>query len=151
RPVTVTFELGRWEDRIVIVEIRGHDLPGQRCGPSPEGGWYEHISVGLARGTQTVELVPGDAPSARWELEVELRGRPDGELDFGGRWGRGNGGDRHRALRWGTADDGGRFDVFRAAKLRIDRVDRDLIAEAAAGGRLVASVHLTDERGWPRC
>jgi len=41
--------------------------------------------------------------------------------------------------------------VFRGAKLRIDRVDPGLIAKAAACGRLVASVDLTDQHGWPRC
>lgn len=135
----------------MIVEIRGHDLPGASCGPSPEGGRYEHVHVGLARGTETVELFSGDAPSASWELEVMLREGPDGEIDYRGPFVRGKRGDRHLALRWGTVGDGGRFDVFRAAKLRIDRVDDDLIAEAAAGGRLVASIDLTDEHGWPRC
>ncbi len=135
----------------MIVEIRGHDLPGRSCGPGPGGCWYENIHVGLARGTDTVELVPGDAPSARWEVEVTLREGSDGVTDFRGPFVRGKRDDRHLGLRWGTVGDEETFEVFRGAKLRIDRVDPGLIAKAAAGGRLVASVDLTDEHGWPRC
>jgi hypothetical protein len=50
----------------MIVEILGSDLPGRRCGPAPDGSYYMNIHVGLARRTETVNLVPGDAASARW-------------------------------------------------------------------------------------
>jgi Family of unknown function (DUF5990) len=48
----------------VLVEIAGTDLPGRRCGPNPEGRWYENIHVGLGRAPKLTGLVPGDAPSA---------------------------------------------------------------------------------------
>ena len=56
----------------MIIEIRGHALPGRRCGPSPEGGDYGNIHVGLARQNDTIDLVPGDAESVSWELEVKV-------------------------------------------------------------------------------
>ena len=56
----------------MIIEIRGHDLPGRRCGPSPEGGDYENIHVCLARQGDTIDLVPGYAQSASRELEVKV-------------------------------------------------------------------------------
>jgi hypothetical protein len=68
----------------VIIEIRGHDLPGRRCGPAPEGGEYGDVHVGLARKADTIDLVPGDAASARWELEVKVKPGPDGGFDCTG-------------------------------------------------------------------
>ena len=42
----------------MIIEIRGHDLPGGSCGPTREGGEYVNIHVGLARRNDTVDLSP---------------------------------------------------------------------------------------------
>lgn len=30
----------------MVVEIRGRDLPGRRCGPGPDGGSYVHAKRG---------------------------------------------------------------------------------------------------------
>ena len=51
---------------LLRVELHGVDLPGRSCGPRPGGGWYEDIQVGLKRGTTAIDLVPGDAPEAKW-------------------------------------------------------------------------------------
>ena len=136
----------------MVVEIRGRDLPGRRCGPTPDGGSYENIHVGIVRRGETIELVPGDAPSARWQLEVTVRSGDDGTLDFGGPFVHGKRGERHLALRWGTLEDDGAFMVFRGAKLRFSDVDPSVLQRALrGGGRLVGSLGLTDEQGWPRC
>jgi uncharacterized protein DUF5990 len=68
----------------LTVEIRGSDLPGRHCGPNPEGRMYENVHVGLARRAETVELVRGDARSARWAFEITVRRDDEGGLDFGG-------------------------------------------------------------------
>jgi hypothetical protein len=134
----------------VSVEIRGFDLPGRSCDPPPGGDRYENIHVGLARRAETVELVPGDAPSARWGFEIDVR--PDDEgFDFRGPFVLGRRGERHLGLRWGTLDDAGAFSVFRGAKLRLFELDPALVAEAMATGHLVAEVDLTDDEGYPRC
>jgi hypothetical protein len=83
----------------MIVEIRGSDLPGRRCGPGPDGGFYENIHVGPARRTETVDLVPGDAASARWAFEVTVLEGDDG-FDVGGPFVHGKRGERHFGLRW---------------------------------------------------
>jgi hypothetical protein len=46
--------------------IRGHDLPGASY------AGHARIAVGLQVGAEPVDVVPGDAPSARWETEVRL-------------------------------------------------------------------------------
>lgn len=135
----------------MIVEIHGNDLPGIRCGPAPDGSFYENIHVGLARGTETVDLFPGDATSARWAFEVSVRELDDG-VDVGGPFVHGKRGERAFGLRWGVPTGDGSFDVFRAAKLRFSDVDPSALREAMrSGGRLVGSLGLTDKKGWPRC
>lgn len=136
----------------VTVEIRGSDLPGRRCGPNPEGRMYENVHVGLARRADTVELVRGDAPSACWAFEVIVRRDEEGTLDFGGQFVYGRAGERSLGLRWGTLARDDTFEVFRAAKLRLADVDPALVEQAlSAGSRLVASLRLTDELGYPVC
>lgn len=136
----------------MIIEIRGHDLPGSSCGPTPEGGEYENIRVGLARRSDTVDLVPGDAESASWELEVKVKDGPEGGFDCTGPSVFGTPGERHLGLRWVTVAEDGSILVFRAAKLRLNDIDPTLTRRAVdEGKRLVASLGLTDEQGWPRC
>jgi hypothetical protein len=97
------------------------------------------------------EPVPGDAPSARWELEVAVR-RGDEGLDFGGLFVRGDRSDRHLGLAWGDVPGDGTLRLFRGAKLRLVDVDPGLIEDAMRPGhRLVARIRLTDARGNPVC
>jgi len=125
--------------------------PGIRCGPAPDGSFYENNHVGLARGAETVDLCPGDATSARWAFEVTVRELDDG-VDVGGPFVYGKRGERAFGLRWGVPAADGSFDVFRAAKLRFSDVDPSALREAMrSGGRLVGSLGLTDEQGRPRC
>jgi hypothetical protein len=137
---------------VVACEIVGSELPGRRCGTTPEGGWCENVHVGLARRQETVELIPGDAAEARWAFEITVKVGDGGELDFGGPFVNGPREDRHLGLRWGTLGEDGSFDVFRAAKLRMTDIDRAVIEQAAVPGyRLVARLCLTDAQGWPVC
>jgi hypothetical protein len=49
--------------------IRGHHLPGQRCGP------YSDVHVGLQVRRDPEGLVPGDAEQAEW-VSVHADGEP---------------------------------------------------------------------------
>jgi Family of unknown function (DUF5990) len=136
----------------LTVEIIGTDLPGRTCGPDMDGEWYEDVRVGLARGIDTIELVPGDAASVRWTFDVELAIDEEGKLDQRGPFVHGPRGERHLGLRWVRRDADGRDVVFRGAKFRLFEMDSRLFEEALGEGRrLVGTVGLTDEDGWPRC
>jgi hypothetical protein len=136
----------------VTVEIVGTDLPGRACGPDLDGEWYEDVRVGLARGTDTIELVPGDAASARWTFPVELAIYEDAKLDQRGPFVHGPRGERHLGLRWLRRNANGDDVVFRGAKFRLFEMDSELFEEALGMGRLlVGTLGLTDEQGWPRC
>jgi hypothetical protein len=96
--------------------------------------------------------VPGDAPSARWELEITVRTGPDGELDFRGPFVHGKRGERFLYLSWGEVADDGAFALFRAAKLRFSDLDPGVVRQAMQPGRrLVGRLGLTDSKGHPRC
>src|SRR5579871_673844 len=155
----------------LTVVIDGFDLPGLTCAPEPGGQVHHNIHVALAgprkdgrgRGENrpalvipgnpwlATEPVPGDSPSARWEVPVTVRRDSDG-LYFGGPFVRGDRTDRHLGLAWGDVPGDGTLRLFRGAKLRLVDVDPRLIEEALRPQhRLVARIRLTDPRGNPVC
>jgi hypothetical protein len=124
----------------VRITILGRNLPGSTFA----GASNVHVAVQVGRAPEGP--VPGDAESARWDVDVRLV-----DQDFRGPAVHGRRGERFVYLTWGSpsGDDWG---MFRRAKLMLDRVDAALVREAEATDRsLVAVVDLTDERGCPRC
>jgi hypothetical protein len=154
----------RPDPRPLVVVIEGYDLPGRSCRPGPDGQGYDNVHVALPSHSkdrpgltvpgcrwQAAEAVPGDAPSARWEVEVTTRRGDDG-VDFGGRFVAGDRTDRNLGLAWGEVPGDGTFRLFRGVKLRLVDVDPSVIQEAMRPGHhLVARVRLTDARGNPIC
>lgn len=152
------------ERRPLLVRIEGFDLPGRSCRPGPDGSGYQNVHVGIGsdradaagltvpdRRWVATGLVPGDAPSATWEVTVTIRRGADG-IDFGGPSVRGDRSDRHLGLAWGEVPGDGTFRLFRGAKLRLVDVDQALVERAwQPGHALVARVRLTDARGNPIC
>jgi len=123
------------------LELRGEQLPGRQfeC--------FDGVQIGLRVAKDVVDLVAGDAGHARWETEVDVR-QTDPGYDFAGPAVRGRKGERVLALAWLDASG----ELFRAAKLRLDRVPDPVIADAlSGGGGLVATIRLTDDRGGPLC
>ena len=112
--------------------IRGHQLPGLSCGA------YTNVHVGLQVRSEPVELVPGDAATAAWVVDIRATDR-----DFRGPAVHGKKGERFVYLTWGTVE-GDRFTMFRRAKLML----ADLPANAE---EVTADIALTDEHGMPRC
>jgi hypothetical protein len=86
----------------------------------------------------------------RWAFEIEVLEGADRTFNFRGPYVLGRRGERSLGLRWMTVEDGD-LTVFRAAKFRLWQLDPELIRRACSTGRLVATVELTDEDGFPRC
>jgi len=128
----------------VIVEIRGANLPGRRfCD-------YDNVHVGVQRKAEVVDLVPGDADSAVWELEVTVKNGP--HVDFAGPYVHGKKGDRFLYLSWGTVGGDAGFEMFRRAKLMLAAIDPAVVSSAGKpGARLVCRLGLTGGDGGPRC
>lgn len=139
--------------RLVVVKvvIVGTDPPGRRfCDPG--GGELNDVHVGVQIRRAPAGLVRGDASSPRWELDVLVITTSDGPLDFRGPAVQGRRGERFIYLTWGNVPQPGAFEMFRRAKLMLDRVGKPLILEAESSGRpLVGVVRLSDDCGAPRC
>ena len=134
------------------VRIVGVELPGRTCAdPRPGGLEYENVHVGVQSRKGVVDLVPGDAPDAEWNLTVDAVTK-DGALDLRGPFVQGKRGDRFLYLSWGTVDATDQFEMFRRAKLMFDAVPDELLRSAQAPGhRLVGTVNMTHDDGMPRC
>jgi len=112
--------------------IRGHHLPGRKCGP------YNDVHVGLQVGRDPEGLVPGDADRAEWAADIRID-----DSDFRGPAVQGREGARHVYLTWGTLTDG-TFTMFRRAKLMLADLPRGV-------DEVTVEIHLTDDTGMPRC
>ena len=131
------------------VVITGTNLPGREfC--RPDGSTMDNVHVGVQVGRDPDQLVRADEPVAEWQVDVDLVQRA-GALDFRGSAVQGKRGDRFIYLTWGHVAPDGDFEMFRRAKLMLDRVDPDLMRSANERGCLAASVDLTGGDGGPRC
>ena len=91
-----------------------------------------------------------DAPEACWVLAIDVVER-DGQFDFRGPAVQGSRGDRFVYLTWGTVGDSGSFEMFRRAKLMLNRIDQTIVRAALETDQLSARVDLTGDDGGPRC
>ena len=126
------------------VVIRGERLPGRTFSSDV---MRSNVHVGVQVRKDPEGLVPGDAPSAEWCVDVTVVD-DEGVLDFKGPAVQGKKGERFLYLTWGDVGSDGSFDMFRRAKLMLNRIDPTLVRSAQ---RLTATVDLTDSCGEPRC
>jgi hypothetical protein len=134
----------------VRITIHGEHLPGRTFASGSDS--YGNVHVAVQERADPVGPVAGDAERATWTVDVRVVALDDGTLDFRGPVVHGRRGERFLYLTWGDVHPGGRFAMFRRAKLVLDRVDPALVREAESSGRdLVATVDLTDGCGGPRC
>jgi hypothetical protein len=136
-------------DEDVRVVISGFRPPGRSFCP-PDGSTMENVHVGVQLRRDPWGLVPADRADPSWELDVEVV-RRDGAYDLRGPAVQGRRGERFLYLTWGDVAADGSFEMFRRAKLMLDRIDPLVLGAAVAGSGLAAHVELTDERGGPRC
>jgi hypothetical protein len=128
----------------MLLQIQGHHLPGRVW--HAEDVVHENVHVGIQVGTEPRELVRGDAKTTDWTVPLEVVARDSG-LDFRGPAVQGRRGARFVYLTWGDVGADGSFTMFRRAKLML----ADLEPFVADAQTVTARVHLTDDRGGPRC
>ena len=129
--------------------IFGSNLPG-RTFCRPDGTQMDNVHVGVQVRREPCDLVPADTAQAKWEVEVDVVDR-HGTTDFRGPAVQGNPGDRFIYLTWGNLGTDSAFEMFRRAKLMLNRIDHGTIHTALDTGRLVARIDLTGNDGRPRC
>jgi hypothetical protein len=106
-----------------------------------------HVGVQVRR--DAAHLVRADEAEACWEVDVEVLGKD--YLDFRGPVVQGKRGDRFIYLTWGDVGPDGSFEMFRRAKLMLDRVEPQLIESAIEADCLEATVDLTGDDAGPLC
>ena len=111
------------------VAIHGVNLPG-RVFCCPDGSEMGNVHVGVQVRREPDQLVRADEAEALWELDVDVVSK-DGVRDFRGPAVQGTRGDRFIYLTWGDMSHG-RFEMFRRAKLMLDRVDPTVMEKATA-------------------
>ncbi len=134
----------RESDRLcaILVSVYGIELPGARF----EDG--QGVQVGLRVKDEIENPVSADLDDARWQADIRVREMKPG-YDFTGPAVRGRRGERFLALAWTEDEDG---EIFRALKIRLDRLPADLVCQALRGDVGVrATIRLTDDQGGPLC
>ncbi|GIM93972.1 DUF5990 family protein [Paractinoplanes toevensis] len=133
------------------IRIEGLDLPGSRSGPAADELRLRNVHVGVQRKSSVVSWVPATAPSAVWDLDVDVR-EIDELLDVGGPFVHGRPGARFIYLSWGNVD-GSTFVMFRRAKLMFADIPTAMLRAAFEDpdASLHAALGLTDSFGDPRC
>lgn len=134
---------------IMRVSVIGFNLPG-RVFCRPDGSAMSNVHVGIQSRREPVDLVRADADEARWDLDIDAVERGD-DLDFRGPAVHGRRGDRFVYLTWGEVDAEGEFEMFRRAKVMLNRIDPTLMDAAFRADGLVAHVDLTGRGGGPLC
>ena len=130
----------------VLLRIVAHTLPGTTCGP------YTAIRVGLPTkpGRDPEETVPADLSEATFETRIQV-GEKDGAAAFRGPGVNGPRGEKFVYLTWIGSRGGAAPAMFRRAKLRLDAVPAEILAEAVRSGVLVGRLGLTAGDGMPLC
>jgi len=128
----------------VPVRIVGRRLPGRTW--SGRSG----IHVGLQRGADVVNVVPGDLGEAHFDLEIEVEADTELAVDFKGPYVHGRRAERFLYLSWGEVDGDGQFTMFRRLKLHLTPLLEHVTPEALlAARRIRAFLELTDTKGRP--
>jgi hypothetical protein len=115
----------------VVVVIEVSPMPGAEFCEPKTGARRGPVVLGVQRGKEPEQPTPGDAPSATFRFEVELRPGPD----WKGPHVQGRPGDRFIYLWWGAGDPPV---MFRRIKLMLAAVPGDVVAQLQAGGRILA-------------
>jgi hypothetical protein len=95
-------------------------------------------------------VIRADAQRATWTMDCVATPSRGGGADIRGSYIQGPPGGRFIYLNWGDVVDG-EFHLFRRAKLWLDAIPADVLAEAAERGVLVGRLGLTDPQGDPLC
>lgn len=92
----------------------------------PDGTGLDDVHVGVQVRRDPTDLISAGATEARWCVDVDVI-EADGVFDFRGPAVQGRRGDRFVYLTWGNVGVNGEFEMFRRAKLMLNRVDSGIV------------------------
>ena len=131
------------------ISLVGTNLPGREfC--RPDGSLMTNVHVGIQIGREPADLVRADVSEARWDIDVDVVVH-EGQTDFRGAAVQGKRGERFLYLTWGEVRPTSAFEMFRRAKLMLNRIDPTMLEQAIADHQLLGTIDLTGSDGGPRC
>lgn len=136
------------------VRVIGTDLPGTcfRDPQDPARPVKDPVFLGIQRGREVIEQVPGDAKTATFTPEFRVEKKKDGTPNFLGPFAQGTADDRFFYLSWGVKDAQGAFHMFRRLKIRLGHLDTKRVQRACRSGEpITVKLRLTDAKGGPLC
>jgi len=130
------------------------DLPGTcfRDPQDPARPVKDPVFLGIQRGKEVIEQVPGDVKTATFTPEFRVERKKDGSPNFLGPFAQGTADDRFFYLSWGVKDPKGGFAMFRRLKIRLGHLSATRVARACRSGEpITVRLRLTDAKGGPLC
>jgi hypothetical protein len=141
--------LGTLRVKVVCTELPGRCF---RDAQDPARPVKDPVYLGIQRGKEVIEQVPGDAKTATFEPEFRASRKKDGTPNFLGPFAQGTADDRFFYLSWGVKGPSGRFDTFRRLKIRLGHLSAARVARACRSGEpITVRLRLTDAKGGPLC
>jgi len=110
------------------------------------------VRLGIQKGVDVVDDVPGDAPSVTFTVQLRVtKNLKTGKPNFLGRYAHGTPEERFLYLSWGERK-GAAFHMFRRAKIHLNHLDWNVLEPAIKSGRPIeARLDMTDGKGGPLC
>ena len=128
------------------IEVICRRLPGIRFAD------YEPVFLGIQKGDEVIEAVPGNRKEAFFRAIFKIDERPDGSPNFLGPFAKGTPQERFFYLSWGVMLKDGRFEMFRRAKIHLSHLTWTQIRTSLARRRpLKVIIEMTDDKGCPVC
>ena len=116
------------------IKIIGEKLPGRAVGP------HTNVHIGVQKGTDVVDIVPAEGPSATFDISIAHR-----DDDFRGPYVHGKPGERFLYLSWVDVDDTGIATMFSRIKIMLSAIPAGLLRADTTS--LEAYLALTDAKG----
>jgi hypothetical protein len=130
----------------LTIEVICRHLPGIRFAD------YEPVYLGIQKGTEVIEAVPGDRKQVTFQPVFKVGTQPNGSPNFLGPFAKGTPHERFFYLSWGVMTEDGRFEMFRRAKIHLNHLTREQINSAFSKNRPIrVTLDMTDLKGAPLC
>ena len=113
---------------------------------------YEPVYLGIQKGNEVIEAVPGNRAQAIFRPTFRIARQPDGSPNFLGPFAKGTPRERFFYLSWGVMHDGGQFEMFRRAKIHLNHLTWEQVSAAVSNDRpLKVVIDMTGKKGDPIC
>lgn len=130
----------------LTIEVICRQLPGIRFAD------YEPVYLGIQKGNEVIEAVPGDRKQVTFRSTFRIAKQPDGSPNFLGAFAKGTPQERFFYLSWGVMDKTGHFEMFRRAKIHLNHLTWDQVSAAVKHNRpLKVTIGMTGKKGDPIC